>query len=902
MKHACGSEWRKWDLHVHSPLSMLNNQYPKKSDGSPDWDKYIDKLEAIKDISVVGITDYFFIDGYKELLEKRKQGRLKNFDLLLPNVELRLDTFVVQDVSKDINFHIIFSDELKPEVIEKEFIEALDIQVSGSVSGTKGIRKLSKGSLEALGEEIRKHNKSFEKYSNLHAAFENITVSLKQVQDLLGRKIFDSKFVFVLAGSEWADIDWKQAYLTKKNLLQAAHMLETGSPGTRAWALGEKDISKKEFIKEFGALKASIFGSDAHTLDKICNPPDDKYCWIKADPTFEGLRQIIFEPKHRVRISKEAPLPPLHRIKNAVFDFPNGSKIGDDTFCLNGRSELSFSPNLTCIIGGRGTGKSTILNLIYEKLNPGIKSSEIISKIKIDNGKTLEECVKIDNDEEEKYVEFLSQNEIEEFATDHKKFTKAIYQRIGKLDDEGKIVACEKKVYEEIENVQQQINNIQQKVTKEQTLQKKTKELLANNRLMASLKSEEYKTISVELNKFNTDRRRIEQAEKKYLNLTKELEKIQTGYEENKGNDKNIYELKYNQILRIIKKITTTCKTIDFKAIVALKQEIVKKIEDNQNKLREYLKSQDLSEEDLNDIAGANKRISELSDEIEILKKEVAELIKQIDDFKIKNLIDSKNAYDKEVRKQIAPVSKQLETLEGEVKPISLICEFYEVDANNALLREFEQVFATEDVEIPKIDVLADYLFKQKPLEVSDKEEFLKKIIDNKELHLIKTQKYLLGLFESDTNFLIYKLLIQKIYADLKKFLYIRVLYDKKPLKDSSFGQRCTAAIVVLLLLGNNPIMIDEPEAHLDSALISKYLVGVIKDNKKNRQIIFATHNANFVINGDAELIHCLDMKNKITNVVSITIENLEHREKLLKLEGGEAAFKQRGEKYNCRI
>ena len=100
-----GSEWRRWDLHLHSPLSALNNQYPKNSDGSPDWNSFIDELERIEDVSVIGVTDYFFIDGYKKVMEYREQGKLTNFDLILPNAELRLDTFVVKNKSKDINFH-----------------------------------------------------------------------------------------------------------------------------------------------------------------------------------------------------------------------------------------------------------------------------------------------------------------------------------------------------------------------------------------------------------------------------------------------------------------------------------------------------------------------------------------------------------------------------------------------------------------------------------------------------------------------------------------------------------------------------------------------------------------------------------------------------------------------------
>ncbi len=61
---AKGSEWRKWDLHVHSPLSILNNQFPKLGNGEPDWDPFLQKLESL-DVAIIAITDYFTIEGTK---------------------------------------------------------------------------------------------------------------------------------------------------------------------------------------------------------------------------------------------------------------------------------------------------------------------------------------------------------------------------------------------------------------------------------------------------------------------------------------------------------------------------------------------------------------------------------------------------------------------------------------------------------------------------------------------------------------------------------------------------------------------------------------------------------------------------------------------------------------------
>ncbi|RUM33199.1 MAG: hypothetical protein DSY33_05190 [Archaeoglobus sp.] len=89
-----GSIWRKWDLHVHTPASyqhnfgFSDNEESEKYNGNI-WDKYIDELEKIQDVAVIGITDYFSIEGYKKVLEYRQNGRLQNLDLILPNIEFR---------------------------------------------------------------------------------------------------------------------------------------------------------------------------------------------------------------------------------------------------------------------------------------------------------------------------------------------------------------------------------------------------------------------------------------------------------------------------------------------------------------------------------------------------------------------------------------------------------------------------------------------------------------------------------------------------------------------------------------------------------------------------------------------------------------------------------------------
>jgi hypothetical protein len=77
-----------------------------------------------------------------------------------------------------------------------------------------------------------------------------------------------------------------------------------------------------------------------------------------------------------------------------------------------------------------------------------------------------------------------------------------------------------------------------------------------------------------------------------------------------------------------------------------------------------------------------------------------------------------------------------------------------------------------------------------------------------------------------------------------------------------SDGQRNTAALALLLAQGDGPIVIDQPEDELDSSFIYRDLVPMLRRMKDQRQLIFATHNANLPVNGDAELVYALETRN----------------------------------------
>jgi predicted ATPase len=82
---------------------------------------------------------------------------------------------------------------------------------------------------------------------------------------------------------------------------------------------------------------------------------------------------------------------------------------------------------------------------------------------------------------------------------------------------------------------------------------------------------------------------------------------------------------------------------------------------------------------------------------------------------------------------------------------------------------------------------------------------------------------------------------------------------DWHPISRGSQGQRSAALLAFLLAFGEEPIVLDQPEDDLDNHLIYDLIVRQIRENKLRRQLIIVTHNPNVVVNGDAELVHVME-------------------------------------------
>lgn len=352
-----GSEWNRWDLHIHSPSSALNNQFPKLPTGEPDWEAYITALEALKDVRAIGITDYFSIEGYKKVLEFKGKGRLANINLILPNIEFRIDNIIETGKGKRrLNYHVIFSDSVTPQQIEEHFLQEIKFVWEGDPQRTDLSLSVRRENLTLLGSKLKTENKSFEGRSDYEIGCTCATVSPADIKTVLRNKesIFKGRYLIVLPDEHLSLLEWDgQDHLTRKLLLQGADAVFSANANTIKWTSGLKSQAKDEFAAEFKGLKPCIHGCDAHKLETIGKPDGDKYCWIKAEFTFEGLKQILYEPEDRVYIGvKPANLKNDYQVIESI-----SLDGAHDWF---GKISVPLNEDMVSIIGPRGSGKSAL--------------------------------------------------------------------------------------------------------------------------------------------------------------------------------------------------------------------------------------------------------------------------------------------------------------------------------------------------------------------------------------------------------------------------------------------------------------------------------------------------------------------------------------------------------------
>jgi len=376
-----GSEWRKWDLQVHTPFSALNNGFG--SDFSAYAKQLIEKA-CNENIAVVGITDYFTIQGYTALNELlADDAALKALVgdelaeraagiLFLPNIELRLSTIVRNQRGADnrVNFHVFFSDSVSPAHIEEHFLRELKFTADANTGSEDERWALNPQNLAELGQRLKAQHSNFQSQTDMFVGMMNAIVDHSEVSKILESKpsIFKDRYLLCLPCDEdLSKCSWNgQGHLARKLLIQKSHILLSSNDGTRAFALGKRHASLDDFKAEFKTLKPCIHSSDSHTFEEMFCPDNGRHTWIKADPTFYGLRQILNEPDDRVFVG-DFP-PSLTRARRHATRIATTAEIRKTAAATTTEkwfdASIPLNNELVAVIGNKGSGKSALSDIL----------------------------------------------------------------------------------------------------------------------------------------------------------------------------------------------------------------------------------------------------------------------------------------------------------------------------------------------------------------------------------------------------------------------------------------------------------------------------------------------------------------------------------------------------------
>lgn len=341
-----GSEWRRWDLHVHTPASIVQN-YGGNSQGA--WDRYVEALAALpSDIQVLGITDYLFIDGYETLLQRRAD--FQNIKTLLPNIEFRLNTFSgTTSNNKRHNFHVIFDPSVSPETIREQLLNCLSTAYL-IADGTEWHRTPTHNSLIELGRQVKAAApvaNSVRNHSDLQAGFASITYKREDILKNLRKDCFKGRYLLAIGYSEWDQARWDQSAAEKRTLINEAHFSLVSNDDVAKIAEHVEDLAKNNLNTLL------LHSSDAHDIDRLGGTK----MWIRADPTFAGLKQVVNEHERAFIGDSPPQLKNRHQVIERVSFGPSAGWFGEPF-------ELTLNDGLVAIIGGRGSGKSALADML----------------------------------------------------------------------------------------------------------------------------------------------------------------------------------------------------------------------------------------------------------------------------------------------------------------------------------------------------------------------------------------------------------------------------------------------------------------------------------------------------------------------------------------------------------
>lgn len=653
-------------------------------------------------------------------------------------------------------------------------------------------------------------------------------------------------------------------------------------------------------------------------------------CLVKmSEPNFECFKLAFQDPDARVKLKSE--LSEIYQSTLNSLTVKGGYLDG---------LYMDIAPNLNTIIGGRGTGKSTLIELIRYGLELAPKSTEA--------KKTLENLIK---------GNLGTGGRVEIDVTSHRQLGKKFkvikrYSEPAKVEHEdgrvSKLLVKDILPNIEIYGQNEIIDLISDETAKLQILNRflnDTGELeIEKGTLMSSLD----KNASLLIEKY--------EERSKYSNKLDSLPSL-------KEKKKNFSEFGISDKLKIIEELSTEEEHIS----TTLSN--IKSHEWNPKRINfpfddsyvDTSKNKHLFQSIKNAIDTLNTKIVELmnqyeeeksfvikrvEDEHEIWKKyksglenEIKKAVKSIGELNGKSGEEIATDY-RETIKQIAniePLEKEVTELNQEISTLEQVrrttleklnkCLDHELDGLRKIVKKINKNKLNGKVKIeiyPKEnrDKLINFLAKEHRLGsaglqwINDVEQFnistfVQSVREGKD-SLINTYKHF-GLKPAGAEIIallgeekIMKIETIELSNVIDVLLNVSTNGENyRSLDRLSKGQQCTAILNILLLENKDPLLIDQPEDNLDNSYIANNLVEGLRELKINRQFLFATHNANIPVFGDAELIAVMEESDGAGGLKEDALGSVDNpivkAAVINTLEGGNAAFRMRKEKYNLK-
>ena len=353
-----GSVWRRWEPHIHTPGTVLEDRFPKEN----GWELYLDALEAVTPrLQAIGVTDYCITRSYERMREEKAKGRLKECELLFPNVELRLKIGTAK--GNFVNIHLLVNPE-DPNHVEElnRFLGRL------SFSAFDDDFTCTPSDLARLGR--RAHHGELAEEAALKHGVTQFKVSLDNLlHTYRGIDWAQENIVIAVAGTADGTSGVRDAADTtlREEIEKAAHAVFASSLKQRDFWLGNGAASVTELQERYGGPKPCIWGSDAHDLERVGQPAEDRLCWLKGQASFDTLRQACRVPER----AYVGSAPPSWMAGSQVID-----EVRVESAPWIETPVVELNSGLTAVIGGRGSGKTALVDMIAAGCSSYLESEE----------------------------------------------------------------------------------------------------------------------------------------------------------------------------------------------------------------------------------------------------------------------------------------------------------------------------------------------------------------------------------------------------------------------------------------------------------------------------------------------------------------------------------------------